>query len=230
MKILHTFNCQDCKEGLTPACRGRVDKQGVPVVYVCNHSNTDLFSVGQARLKDWVLVLYGTDRNPQQPITSTTTTTTTLPPSTTIKTRQRKHNRPFKPPYYRYDNKWISHSKIDKKDNRKAQKSKPEVKISEKPESKTSRVQFYYFTHKKDGPHIKNEQHMCIFETLAKQNNMSTRQYYQMMKKDLSSGKTMSCGLNHVTVPSMLSDLRYFLLYWPFFSVSTLFNIPSSIL
>lgn len=156
-----------------------------------------MFSVGQLRLKDWVLVLYGTDRNPQQPITSTTTTTTTVP-TTTINKRIRKHE--IDSPYYASVNtqQHITHEQTKKKyhketrNNRKQKNPKRKKKPKFK-DTSSNRDQNNYYSPLRD---TKIEQHKCIFETLAKQNNMSTKQYFQLMrKKDLSSGKTMSCDL-----------------------------------
>jgi len=164
-------------------------------------------SVGGARLKNWWLVLYGTERNPQQPQTSSTTTTTTPQPTTTVRiSRQRKHNPPQHSPYYRFDSEGIS--------SRLHEPPKPPVTRVEKTEktydrhkndnsetrlnSSDSDIQASITYFSSDwGPfdefHVKNKKHMCLFETLARQNNMSTRQYYQMMKKDLTSGKKLLC-------------------------------------
>ncbi|KAL4227609.1 hypothetical protein ACF0H5_013050 [Mactra antiquata] len=138
-------------------------------------------------------------------MTSTTTTTTTHAPSTSRKPKRRKANsiNATKLPYYRYDSEGISHSENPKP-------SRPRNKGNYRKHNKTSQYKQSSLPmpdeppESSEEPHIKNEQHMCIFETLAKQNNMSTRQYYQMMKKDLSSGKTMSCDvtcdLSHLAV------------------------------
>ena len=183
-------------------------------VSVCKDSNPVLFSAATARLKDWVLVLYGTERNPQQPITSTTTTTSTSAPTTTAKKRLRKHNNPPTSPYFRYDNLNIS-SRLNKNSEAESREKdiKPSQDISPIPELKKeiipSQVQRIYYpnSHKPFKNHSKGEMHMCIFETLAKRSNISTRQYYQMMKKkDLSSGKNKSGDLvmwsNLLPVPS----------------------------
>ncbi|XP_045216295.2 furin-like protease kpc-1 isoform X2 [Mercenaria mercenaria] len=168
-------------------------------------------SFGQLRLKDWVLVLYGTDRNPQQPITSTTTTTTTVPTTTTVKRiRKHEHDSPYYATVIKQQNtvqynKYppITHQQITQEQNTRHQstnrnpsrtrnnkKQQRKNKKPKKPKPKeTSRLHYHYHPQMRDGFHAKNEQHMCIFETLAKQNNMSTKQYYQMMKKDLSSAE-----------------------------------------
>ena len=54
------------------------------------------FSVGPARLRAWKLVLYGTDRHPYIPTTtttSTTTTTTTTRPKTTRSFKKHHHRK-----------------------------------------------------------------------------------------------------------------------------------------
>ncbi|XP_052793852.1 furin-like isoform X2 [Mya arenaria] len=157
-------------------------------------------SFGGARLKNWWLVLYGTERNPQQPQTSSTTTTTTPAPTTTVKiSRQRKHNPPQLSPYYRFDSEGISfrlHEQSKKpepkEDNRRKYDRIQDDDIQKDNDTQQSTSQnnvkyIYNQLSPNDDFHPKNKNHMCLFETLAKQNNMTTRQYYQMMKKDLSS-------------------------------------------
>lgn len=162
-----------------------------------------------------MLVLYGTERNPQQPVTSTTTTTTTTQQPTTPKKRHRKHNInspsvTSESPYYRSDTNNITsfihppplpetpksrHSHGYKEGSYYKEQYTPKPKPEAPKPSSQSQVQYIYQpqTRKPYPPHAKNEVHMCIFETLAKRSNLSTRQYYQMMKKDLTSGKKMSC-------------------------------------
>lgn len=186
-------------------------------MYVTN-SNPVLFSAQTARLKDWVLVLYGTERDPEQTITSTTTTTSTSQPPTTPKKRHRKHNSPITSPYYRFDGHNIS-SRLHKNyvpvsyNNNQNNKYRSRINLEsvkqsyERPSSQSQgrvqdtdkkRIQYYPLPQNSWGPHAKNEVHMCIFETLAKRSNISTRQYYQMMKKDLSSGKEEPCDIGRV--------------------------------
>lgn len=151
------------------------------------------------RLKDWVLVLYGTERNPQQPVTSTTTTTSTSQPPTTPKKRHRKHNSPPTSPYYRFDNHNISsrlHKNIEAESDRKDEKDIKNTNpiIERKQEKSQGPIQYIYYsqTQKPFRNHAKNDMHMCIFETIAK-HNKSFQRHSKMMKKDLSSGKNKSC-------------------------------------
>lgn len=168
-----------------------------------------LFAVRGARLKDWVLVLYGTDRNPHGPLTTTAATSSTSSPTTTTQrsSRQRKH----KPSGY--SNNWSRYYNTEyrteynyntykyKTPNRKKQRPRPRLRprpktttttlapTTRKPKPSFHRFPYYQQPRQNTKSRYGHEQHMCIFETLAKRNNMSTRQYYEMIKKDLSSGK-----------------------------------------
>ena len=169
-----------------------------------------LFAVRGARLKDWVLVLYGTDRNPHFPMTTAAPTSSTSSPTTTTQrnSRQRKHepsgyidnwqSRYYNTNYREYDNSYNYNHK--KTYNRKKQRPRPRPRplptTTTTPTPPTTKLRpfvhrhpYYQQPRQNTRPRYGHESHMCIFETLAKKNNMSTRQYYEMIKKDLSSGK-----------------------------------------
>ena len=175
-----------------------------------------LFTVRGARLKDWVLVLYGTDRNPHFPMTTAAPTSSTSSPTTTTQrnSRQRKHKPSgyidnWQSRYYNtnyrteYDNTYNFNYKKTYNRNRKKPRPRPRPRPQPRPKPTTTtstlpttkqkpfihRHPYYQQPRQNNRPRYGHESHMCIFETLAKKNNMSTRQYYEMIKKDLSSGK-----------------------------------------
>ena len=151
-------------------------------------------------MKDWVLVLYGTDRNPHFPLTTTEATSSTSSPTTTTqRSRHRKHNPSgYYSPYYRER----------KTHNRKKQRPKPwprpkpttttPAPTTPKPKSYFNLFPYYQQPRQKLKSRYGHESHMCIFETFAKRNNMSTIQYYEMIKKDLTSGKNCVTWLNPI--------------------------------
>lgn len=171
-----------------------------------------LFTVRGARLKDWVLVLYGTDRNPHFPMTTAAPTSSTSSPTTTTK-GSRPKRKPKPPGYNRqlglYYNPIYPNVNDDnnfkKKNNRDRTPPRPRPRLRPQPRPKPTtttstlpttklrpfvhRHPYYQQPRQNNRPQYGHKSHMCIFETLAKKNNMSTRQYYEMIKKDLSSGK-----------------------------------------
>lgn len=144
-------------------------------------------------MKDWVLVLYGTDRNPHFPMTTMAPTSSTSSPTTTTQknSRQRKHkpsgyiDNVWQAKYYNinFENENDSNKFTYKKiPSRKKQRPRPPIRTTTTTQAPTT-------TKPRQKIKSRYEPHMCIFETLAKKNNMSTIQYYEMIKKDLSSGK-----------------------------------------
>ncbi|KAH3837626.1 hypothetical protein DPMN_111024 [Dreissena polymorpha] len=112
--------------------------------------------------------------------------------------RKRKHNPPPFSPYYRPIGEGISYKIFDKPAEPETTiKSEEHQEINETKKepsegSKSTSQNNVKYVYNKKGAftiHPDHEKHMCLFETLAKQNNMSTRQYYQMMKKDLTSAE-----------------------------------------
>ncbi|KAL5004064.1 hypothetical protein ScPMuIL_017520, partial [Solemya velum] len=108
-----------------------------------------------ARLKDWVLVLRGTDRHPLQLDTTTSTTTTTSSSARKIRPRIRK--------------------------------------IPPQRKNKSNKPYSPYLPFRRLGQ-SRHESHMCIFKTLAKQNNTFSPQY-RMTRANLSSAELKDWAL-----------------------------------
>ena len=180
-------------------------------------------------MKDWVLVLYGTDRNPHFPLTTTEATSSTSSPTTTTqRSRHRKHNPSGyygHPPHYYGQSPYYKERKLN---NRKKQRPRPRPRPRPKPTTTTSAPTtpqpkpylnlfppFYEQPRQKIKSRYGHEQHMCIFETLAKRNNMSAVQYYEMIKKDLTSGKNCVTWSDHM-ISHMVSGSLVLNLYSPY--------------
>ncbi|KAL3866808.1 hypothetical protein ACJMK2_044075 [Sinanodonta woodiana] len=124
-----------------------------------------------ARLKDWVLVLFGTDRHPQQPDATTTSTSTSTAATTTIKILGRND---------RADKQNVnSQHYFTYRQSKKFKYLQPLYNIPAKSDPYKSHVS-------KLSSH---SHHECVFETLAKRNNMSTTQYLRMIKVNLTAAE-----------------------------------------
>lgn len=113
-----------------------------------------LFTVQPAVLLDWVLVLYGTDRHPQQVPTTTSTSTTAAPTSSTTTAPPSNYPRSV------------------------ADKANPRVPVINNFPERYNNI----FRTNLKSPYARRKpplhrHHMCIFETLAKRNNISSMQY-----------------------------------------------------
>ncbi|XP_048733995.2 furin-like protease kpc-1 isoform X2 [Ostrea edulis] len=117
-----------------------------------------------AEMKDWVLVLYGTEVHPQDMATTTTTTTTAVNRNSLNK----RHNKGAFPdlPILAVNND-LRRYPTPYHGNGNRPKIYPQQPYN--PYSDHNRADDYYYD-----LHPSHEKHICIFETLAKKNNMST--------------------------------------------------------
>lgn len=142
-------------------------------------SNTCSVTVRWAEMKDWVLVLYGTEVHPQDMATTTTTTTTAVNRNSLNK----RHNKGAFPdlPILAVNND-LRRYPTPYHGNGNRPKIYPQQPYN--PYSDHNRADDYYYD-----LHPSHEKHICIFETLAKKNNMSTGEYLRMVRSNLSEGK-----------------------------------------
>lgn len=121
-------------------------------------------------MRDWVLVLYGTETNPQDMPTTPTTTTTI------------SRNNPKKRHEDGVSRSESSESPVVKTGTHPISNNYPK-RIINNPKPK------YYDDYNYYGYHQSHENHTCIFETLAKKNNMSTGEYLRMVRSNLSKSE-----------------------------------------
>lgn len=127
-------------------------------------------SFSNAEMRDWVLVLYGTETNPQDMPTTPTTTTTI------------SRNKPQKRHEDGVSRSESSESPVVKTGTHPISNNYPK-RIINYPKPK------YYDDYNYYGNHQSHENHTCIFETLAKKNNMSTGEYLRMVRSNLSKSE-----------------------------------------
>ncbi|XP_041369645.1 furin-like protease kpc-1 isoform X2 [Gigantopelta aegis] len=149
-------------------------------------------------LRDWVLVLYGTDRHPRKSAGTRTRSTYSRgvgakPPRNVNNNHHRNmHKPPTSTSSYFYHAITSSHKATTTSRPYKNRKNKngpkayypnflePYFKFHASKSSTNTRHKSHRFHH---------EAHMCVYETLAKKSNMSTSQYIRMVRPNLTAGK-----------------------------------------
>lgn len=129
-------------------------------------------------MKDWVLVLYGTEVHPQDVPTTTTTTTTT--PMANRNNKDKRHQKDGQ--FHGSAHVPAVNNNLGKNHNPQYRDWKPYRNQQYNPYPHRNRDYNEYY----NGYHQSHENHTCIFETLAKKNNMSTGEYLRMVRSNLS--------------------------------------------